>query len=90
MQILLALMIAIHANTSDIGYLVVETTQNEIKVLKTQEKALVDSVGCAYHVNTSELLKNSNYFEVRTENSNLYVEVKRVVKKKGKLKYKKL
>ena len=77
MQILVAFMIAIQASTTPIGFLVVESTHNEIKVIKTQEKALVDSIADAYHVEAFQLLKDNNYFEVRTDWNKLYVERKR-------------
>jgi len=88
MQILVAFMIAIQASTIPVGFLVIESTHKEIKVLKTQEIALVDSIASTYNINARELLKDNNYFEVRTDWNKLYVERKRVVKSNGKLKYK--
>lgn len=88
MQILVAFMIAIQASTIPVGFLVIKSTHKEIKVLKTQEIALVDSIASTYNINARELLKDNNYFEVRTDWNKLYVERKRVVKKNGKLKYK--
>ena len=71
-----------------LGFLIVESTPYEITSLKTQEIALVDSIASAYHVDARALLKDNNYFEVRTNWNKLYVERKRVVKSNGKLKYK--
>lgn len=89
MQVLIAFYIAIQSSYPQTGYLVVESTAFEITALKTQEMCLVDSIASAYHVNARELLKDNNYFEVRTDWNKLYVERKKVVKKNGKLKYKK-
>lgn len=90
MTLLFALMIAYQSYTPRVGYLIVESSAFEITSLKTTEIADVNSIASAYHVSADSLLRDNNYFEVHTDWNKLYVEKKRIVVKKGKLKYKKL
>ena len=76
------------------GYLVCTVVDGHTKCNKTPNiehvQKMVDIRCKALTIDVEKQLSKSNFLEIRTEHSTLYIEKKRIVKKRGKIKYKKL
>ena len=69
----------IQSPAQTIGYLAVKDSGRYFAVLKTTE---IDSVATFVHRDVKKALSESNYFKYETESTYIYVERKRVVRKK--------
>jgi hypothetical protein len=93
---LFAFAISAQPKTKEISYLVCTTGSTQrvnCKHVKTKEQvqSLVDLKFDGVSIDLGVQLKHSNYIQILTEQSGLYIEKKRIVRKKnGKIKYKKL
>ena len=80
------------AKAGNEGYLVAirdgEFTVQKVMTIEKADSIIFQETG--KKLSSEKLLKNSNYFELRTERSVIYVERKRVIEKNNKLKFRRI
>ena len=91
--ILIALTLSVAAQEH--GYLACTTGSTEIVCKKVQKIETVQEIFefhyPGYCIDIEKEMKHSNYFEIITENRGIYIEKKRLKRKKnGKIKYRRI